>query len=180
MGTNLYIIWPLGDPAPPEREAGTIYSRVQNFETKTMARWFIECLMGAHMDLVIKLELGPYGFAHWYELIEEEGFPDEPDDWISPDEMIAATNKFLSLIGVEDTDALALVECFIQYNRMTDAPLPPRGVPIPRVLEGEDPLDVGRYRVIALSDLLRNLEGVILTAHNCRRAGIERIAFCYF
>ena len=135
--------------------------------------------MGAHWNLVAKLELGPYGFAHWYELIEEDGFPDGPDDWVSPDEMIAATNRFRSLIGTEDPDALALVECFIQHNRTSQAPMPPPGEPIPRVLEGEDPFDVGCWRVGALSMLLQNFEGVIVAAHNCRREGIERIAFCY-
>lgn len=180
MSGNLHIIWPLDDPPPPWEEAEQIYSRLDlDIETESMARWFERCQMGAHMDLSAKLELGPYGFAHWYELIEEDGFPNGPEDWVSPDEMIAATNRFMSLIGLENADALILVECFIQRNRTRQAPMPPPGEPMPRVLEGEDPSDVAIWRVSALSLLLRNLEGVILTAHNCRREGIERIAFCY-
>lgn len=179
MSMFLHIIWPLDEPPPAWEDAEPIYDRLASgMEPKGMGRWFTDCLMGGRQDVVARMGLGPYGFAHWYELIEEDGFPDDADAWVSPDELIAATMKLQSLIGNDDPDALTLVECFIQHNRSMDGPLPPYGQPIPRVLEGEDPAAVGLYRVAALGDLLNNLEGVKQTAYNCKREDIERMAFC--
>lgn len=58
--------------------------------------------------------------------------------------------------------------------------MPPPGKPIPRVLKGEDPVVVEKWRAQEFSLLLRNLDGVIATARACQSEGIERIAFCYF
>lgn len=175
----LYIIWPLDEPPPAWEDAEPIYDRLASgIEPKGMGRWFTDCLMGTHHNVVARMELGPYGFAHWYELIEEDGFPDDMGAWVSPDEMIAATEKLQSLIGNDDPDALTLVECFVRHNRSMDGPLPRPSEPMPRVLESEDPTAVGLYRAVALGDLLSNLEDVKQTAYNCKREGIERIAFC--
>lgn len=179
MIASLHIIWPLDGPAPAWDEAELIYSRhYAGMENESMGRWFADCLTGAHETLVAGMDLGPYGFAHWYEYIEEEGFPEEDEAWVSPDEMVAATWRLQSLIGNDDPDALTLVECFIRENRTMQGRRPPAGQPLPRVLEGEDPANVARFRVDALRGLLNSLEAVIETAYSCKREGIERIAFC--
>ncbi|MDH3231832.1 MAG: hypothetical protein OEN55_18730 [Alphaproteobacteria bacterium] len=179
MSAFLHIIWPLDGPPQTWDEMEINFDRhYAGMESKGMGRWFADGLTGAHAALVAGMDLGPYGFAHWYECIEEEGFPEEDDAWVSPDEMIAATWKLLSLIGNDDPDALTLVECYIQNNRTMEGLPPPFGQPVPRVLEGEDPANVARYRVEALGDLLNNLQAVVQTAHNCKREGIERVAFC--
>jgi len=180
MSVFLHIIWPLDGPVPAWYEAEQIYNHLDGgIDQKGLGRWYSECLMGAHEGLVSGMELGPYGFAHWYENIEEDGFPEEQDEWVSPDEMIAATWKLQSRIGSDDPEAMTLVECFIRHNRTMEVlPRLSAGQPMPRVLEGEDPANVARYRLVALGDLLNTLEAVIQTAHNCKREGIERVAFC--
>ena len=181
MSFYMDIIWPLESGPPSFEEANKLYEKL-NFigDTKCLARWFTECLMGAHCAIVARLELKPYSFAHMYELIEEDGeFPNGPDAWVSPDEMIDATKKLLSLIGNDDPDALVLMECFINENRTRwarHAGTRPR----PRIVEGEDPFEVGLWRAQMLSLLLENLQGVIEAANSCKKEGMERIAFCYF
>ena len=146
-----------------------------------MARWMGNCLEEMLYEAVDKLQLRPYSFAHWYEEIEEGGFPDGPDAWFGPDVMIEATEKLRLLIDDEDPDALALVECYIQQNRTwRGGEKPVYGNSMPRVMEGEDPVEVEKWRADALRELLRNLDGVIATAQACKKEGIERIAFCYF
>ncbi len=179
MTMYLHIIWPLEGPAPAWDEAERIYSRLDDIrDEKSMGPWFVDCLMGDHANLVAKMGIRPYEFANSYDSFEENGFPEDEDEWFSPDEIIAATWKLQSLIGNEDPDALALVEWFMRHNRAMRGPRPPVGQPIPRVLEGEDPAEVARFRLDALAILLDGLQGVIHTANNCKREGIERIAFC--
>lgn len=180
MSAFLNIIWPLEEPAPAWNDAELIFNRLDaGIDQKGMGRWFADCLTGEHEGLVAGMELGPYGFAHWYEDVVEGGYSADEGEWASPDDMIAATWKLQSLIGNDDPDAMTLVECFIRNNRtMLIAGLPPPGQPMPRVLEGEDPAEVGRFRLVALGDLLNSLQAVIQTAHNCKREGIERVAFC--
>lgn len=182
MSFYLGVIWPLEGPPPSYEKSHEVFDKVDSnlMETKSMARWFSECLTGEHMDVVARMGLRPYSLAHMYELIEEdEEFPDGRDAWVSPDEMIEATRKFLSLIGNDDPDALVLVECFVTETRTRRAGSERVG-PRPRFAEGEDSFEVGLWRAQALRELLNNLEGVIATARACKKAGIDRIAFCYF
>ncbi len=181
MTSNLEIIWPLEGKPPPYEAGWEIFDALDSgFESKSMARWFTQCLMGEHMDVVDRMGLRPYSFAHMYVLIEEdEKFPDGPDDWFSPDEMIDATRKLLSLIGNDDPDALVLMECFVSENRTRRAGFEGAG-PRPRFAEGEDPFEVGLWRADTLWLLLGNLQGVVEASRACKRKGIQRIAFCYF
>lgn len=181
MSFNLDIIWPLDGPPPSYEEGVEFYEKLSvGAETKSMATWFANCLTGSRRDVLARLELKPYSFAHMYEMIADDGeFPNGPDDWVSPDEMIEATQKFLSLIGNEDPDALALVECFINENRTRRAEFAV-SYPRPRIVEGEDPFAVGLWRAQALSVLLDNLQGVIEAADACNKEGIDQVAFGYF
>jgi hypothetical protein len=139
------------------------------------------CLEEMLYETVEKLQLRPYSFAHWYEKIEEDGFPTDSGSWFGPDEMIEATEELRLLIDEEDPDALALVECYIQQNRTWRGDEKPvYGSSMQRVMEGEDPGEVEEWRAQEFSLLLRNLDGVIATAQACKKKGIERIAFCYF
>lgn len=178
---NLDIIWPLDGAPPSYVEGNELYTKYSNnAEPKSMARWFSDCLTSGHWKMVERMGLRPYSFAHMYLLIEEDGeYPSGLDAWVSPDEMIEATKKLLSLIGNDDPDALVLVECFINENRSRKAAY--AGIrPRSRIVEGEDPFEVGFLRAQMLSLLLENLQGVIDTANSCKKEGIERIAFCYF
>ena len=181
MSFYLDVIWPLEGTPPSYEESDKVFDLTDhNIETKSMARWFTECLMGQHMKVVARMGLRPYSFAHMYVLIEEDvEFPDGPDAWVSPDERIEATRKFLSLIGNDDPDALVLVECYITETRTRRAGAERSG-PRPRFAEGEDSFEVGLWRAQTLCELLNNLDGVIATAQACKKKGIERIAFCYF
>lgn len=178
---SLNIIWPLVGTPPSWEEADVIYDRLNAiWDTKAMGKWMGNCLEGMQSGAVGKLQLRPYSFAHWYEEIEEDGFPGDPGDWFSPDAMIEATEKLRLLIDEENPNALALAECFIHENRTGQGLKPAYGQPAPRVREGEDPVDVEKWRAQEFSLLLRNLDGVVATARACQSEGIEQIAFCYF
>jgi hypothetical protein len=91
----------------------------------------------------------------------------------------AATEGFMSKLGLNDLDAMFLCECWVREVR-TRAGVHHGPDPAPKILHGEDPVLVGVWRTEALGLLICNLESILQAARNCRREGIERLAFGWF
>lgn len=180
MAATVSLIWPLPEPVPLEEEATEIYAKLAPLhEESSLWQWMDRCI-GRKTELALRAGLKPFTVVHPYYEIDERGeYKDGPDDWFSPEELEAATKGFMSKMGLNDLDALFLCECWVREIRTRSGNHD--GIePMPEMLPGEDPFLVGLWRTEALGLLISNLESIVQAARNCKREGIERLAFGWF
>lgn len=180
MSLSICLIWPLEEPVPTEEEAWDIYTEFDPFyEPSSIAKWVDLCVY-SYDKLALRVGLKPFTIVQDYSSIDDTGeFPDEPDDWFSPEELEQSVEGFMSKMGMNDPDAMVMCEYWIREIR-TKGFIPDDLGRTPKILPGEDPYLVGLWRTGALGLLISNMEGMAQAARACRKNGIERLAFGLF